>query len=416
MNSKPVKVVVGLALVLILMAGSFGSGFFTGNLYTLSASSLHPATSTPTAVSPSPEPTQGGTPQDLQTLFKPFWETWQILHDKYVDQPLDNVSLMRGAIGGMMNSLGDQHSGYMTPQEYSDANVSINGKYTGIGAWVDSTGDYLVIVSPMKGFPAQKAGLQPGDEIRAVDGVDMTGINPELVRLKVIGPAGSSVHLSIFRTGQDKLLEFDIVRENIVIPSVTGEIIHDNIAYVTITTFGDTTATDLHKILGEVMAKNPKGLILDLRNNGGGYLNTAIDVASEFISSGVIVYEQYGDGTRQTFEAKPDGLATDIPMVVLVNEGSASASEIVAGAIQDQGRGKLVGVKTYGKGSVQQWIPLTDDQGAVRVTVAKWLTPNNLTIHKVGLTPDVIVERTSDDYKTGKDPQLDAAINLLLNQ
>jgi len=416
MNSKPVKVVVGLALVLILMAGSFGSGFFTGNLYTLGASSLHPATSTPTAVSPSPEPTQGGTPQDLQTLFKPFWETWQILHDKYVDQPLDNVSLMRGAIGGMMNSLGDQHSGYMTPQEYSDANVSINGKYTGIGAWVDSTGDYLVIVSPMKGFPAQKAGLQPGDEIRAVDGVDMTGINPELVRLKVIGPAGSSVHLSIFRTGQDKLLEFDIVRENIVIPSVTGEIIHDNIAYVTITTFGDTTATDLHKILGEVMAKNPKGLILDLRNNGGGYLNTAIDVASEFISSGVIVYEQYGDGTRQTFEAKPDGLATDIPMVVLVNEGSASASEIVAGAIQDQGRGKLVGVKTYGKGSVQQWIPLTDDQGAVRVTVAKWLTPNNLTIHKVGLTPDVIVERTSDDYKTGKDPQLDAAINLLLNQ
>jgi len=416
MNSKPVKVVVGLALVLILMAGSFGGGFFTGHVYTLGASSLLPATSTPTAVSPSPVPTQNGTPQDLQTLFTPFWETWQILHDRYVDQPLDNVSLMRGAITGMMNSLGDQHSGYMTPQEYSDANVSINGKYTGIGAWVDATGEYLVIISPMKGFPAEKAGLLPGDEIRSVDGVDMTGINPELVRLKVIGPAGSNVQLSIFRSGQDNLLEFNIVRENIVIPSVTGEIIHDNIAYVTITTFGDTTATDLHKVLEDLMVKNPKGLILDLRNNGGGYLNTAIDVASEFISSGVIVYEQYGDGTRQTFEAKPDGLATEIPMVVLVNEGTASASEIVAGAIQDHARGKLVGVKTYGKGSVQQWIPLTNDQGAVRVTVAKWLTPNNRTIHKIGLTPDVIVERTSEDYKAGKDPQLDAAVNLLITK
>jgi carboxyl-terminal processing protease len=247
-----------------------------------------------------------------------------------------------------------------------------------------------------------------------VDGVDMTGINPELVRLKVIGPAGSSVHLSIFRTGSDKLLEFDIIRENIVIPSVTGEILKNNIAYVTITTFGDTTAADLHKVLGELMAKQPKGLILDLRNNGGGYLDTAIDVASEFIGSGVIVYEQYGDGTRQTFEAKPGGLATEIPMLVLVNEGSASASEIVAGAIQDHKRGILVGVTTYGKGSVQQWVPLTEDQGAVRVTIAKWLTPNERAIQIIGLTPDVVVERTIDDFKAGKDPQLDAAVNLLL--
>ena len=414
MNNKPVRIVMVVFLVTVLMAGSFGGGFFTGHLYTVGSSALTQATPTTTSLDATPGATQAATPEDLQTLFKPFWEAWQIVHDKYVDQPLDNTALMRGAIIGMMNSLGDQHSSYMTPQEFSDANISINGTYQGIGAWVDETGDYLTVVSPMKGFPAEKAGLQPGDEIRAVDGVDMTGINPKLVRLKVMGPAGSSVHLSIYRTGSDKLLEFDIVRENILIPSVTGEITKDNIAYVTITTFGDTTAADLHKVLGDLMAKSPKGLILDLRNNGGGYLNAAIDVASEFIGSGVIVYEQYGDGTRQTFEAKPGGLAIEIPMVVLVNEGSASASEIVAGAVQDHGRGKLVGVTTYGKGSVQQWIPLSDDQGAVRVTVAKWLTPNNRTIHKIGLTPDEVVKRTTDDIKASKDPQLDAAVNLLL--
>jgi carboxyl-terminal processing protease len=414
MNNKPVRVVLISFLVVILMAGSFSGGFISGHFYTTSNPSLFGSTPTNTASTTS-EATQSATPQDLQTLFKPFWEAWQIVHDKYVDQPVDNTALMRGAITGMMNSLGDQHSSYMNPQEFSDANVSINGKYTGIGAWVDTTGEYLTVVSPMKGFPAEKAGLQPGDEIRAVDGVDMTGINPELVRLKVVGPAGSSVHLSIYRSGSDKLLEFDIIREDIVIPSVTGEITKDNIAYVSITTFGDTTAADLHKVLEELMPKQPKGLILDLRNNGGGYLNAAIDVASEFIGSGVIVYEQYGDGTRQTFEAKPGGLATEIPMVVLVNEGSASASEIVAGAIQDHGRGKLLGVTTYGKGSVQQWIPLSEDQGAVRVTIAKWLTPNDRTIHKIGLTPDVVVERTIDDIKAGKDPQLDAAVKLLLN-
>jgi carboxyl-terminal processing protease len=405
MNNKPVRIVLISFLVVVLMAGSFSGGVIAGHYLTVSNPSLSGSTSVAS---------QAGTPQDLQTLFAPFWEAWQIVHDKYVDQPVDNTALMQGAITGMMNSLGDQHSSYMTPQEFSDANVSINGKYTGIGAWVDTTGTYLTVVSPMKGFPAEKVGLQPGDEIRAVDGVDMTSINPELVRLKVIGPAGSSVHLSIFRTGSDKLLEFDIIRENIVIPSVTGEILKNNIAYVTITTFGDTTAADLHKVLGELMAKQPKGLILDLRNNGGGYLDTAIDVASEFIGSGVIVYEQYGDGTRQTFEAKPGGLATEIPMLVLVNEGSASASEIVAGAIQDHKRGILVGVTTYGKGSVQQWVPLTEDQGAVRVTIAKWLTPNERAIQIIGLTPDVVVERTIDDFKAGKDPQLDAAVNLLL--
>ena len=413
LRNKAVLVILVLLLAGILVSGSFAGGFVAGH-FMPGGTSVFPSF-LPVATT-TVDTTQGDTPPDLQTLFKPFWETWQILHDNYVDQPLDNTALMRGAITGMMESLGDQHSSFMDPQEYSDANVSLNGKYEGIGAYVDTTGDYLTIVNPMKGFPAEKAGLQPGDEIRFIDGVDMTGINPELVRLKVIGPAGSKVHLSIFRSEVDQILDFDIVRESINIPSVTGEITEDNLAYVTITTFGDDTSSDLRRILVDLMPQKPKGLILDLRDNGGGYLNTAIEVASQFIGDGVIMYEQYGDGTKDTYTAQKGGLATDIPMVVLVNEFSASASEIVAGAMQDRGRAQLVGVTTYGKGSVQSWIPLSDDQGAVRVTIAKWLTPDGNTIHEIGLTPDVVIERTTDDYKAGLDPQLDAAIALLLKQ
>ena len=410
-KNKVVQVILVLFLAGILVSGSFAGGFIAGQILPVGNSVLPLLQPTATIVV---DTTQGETPQDLQTLFKPFWESWQIVHDSYVDQPLDDTSLMRGAITGMMESLGDKHSGYMDPQEYSDANISINGKYEGLGAYVDTTGDYLTIINPMKGFPAEKAGLMPGDEVRAINGEDMTGINPELVRLKVIGPAGSSVHLSVYRSDGDQILEFDIVRENINIPSVTGEITKDNLAYVTITTFGDETTSDLRRILKELMPQKPKGLILDLRDNGGGYLTTAIEVASEFIGDGVIMYEQYGDDTRETYDAIKGGQATDIPMIVLVNEFSASASEIVAGAIQDRGRAQLLGVTTYGKGSVQNWIPLSDDQGAIRVTVAKWLTPNGNTIHEIGLTPDVVVERTSEDYKAGLDPQLDAAIAILL--
>lgn len=413
LKNKIVRVILVLFLAGFLVTSSFAGGFVAGHFYPVE-NSFFP--SVLPDVTKTVDTAQAGTPQDLQTLFKPFWESWQILHDNYVDQPLDNTALMRGAISGMMQSLGDQHSSYMDPQEYKDANISINGKYEGIGAWVDTTGEYLTITNPMKGSPAEKAGLQPGDEIRAIDGEDMTGINPELVRLKVIGPAGSKVHLSVKRIDVEQLIEFDIVRENINIPSVTGEITEDNLAYINITTFGDDTTPDLRRILGDLMSQNPKGLILDLRDNGGGYLNTAIEVASEFIGEGVIMYEQYGDGTRDTYTAQKGGQATEIPMVVLVNEFSASASEIVAGALQDRGRAQLVGVTTFGKGSVQNWIPLSDDQGAIRVTIAKWLTPDGNTIHEIGLTPDVVVERTTDDIKAGLDPQLDAAVALLLKQ
>jgi carboxyl-terminal processing protease len=300
----------------------------------------------------------------------------------------------------------------MNPQEYKDANASIAGNYEGIGAYVDSSGDYLTIISPIKGSPAEKAGLHAGDQIVGIDGEDMTGINPELVRQKVLGPAGTTVTLTIKRANVEKPFDVQITRATITIASVEYEMKGD-IAYIKLNTFGETTTDELKKALKELMANNPKGLILDLRNNGGGYLQTSVEVASQFVGEGTIVTEKYGDGKEDKYDAQPGGLALNIPMVVLVNEGTASASEIVAGAIQDYGRGKLVGVKTYGKGSVQIWTPLSDNQGAVRITIAKWLTPKGRTIHKVGLTPDVVVEMTNSDFDTGKDPQLDKALELL---
>ena len=183
-----------------------------------------------------------------------------------------------------------------------------------------------------------------------------------------------------------------------------------------ITTFGDKTTAELKTTLETLMAQNPKGLILDLRNNGGGYLQTAVEVASQFLPKDqIVLYEQYGNGQKDSYTSLGGGLATDIPMVVLINEGSASASEIVAGALQDLGRAKLVGVVSYGKGSVQTWTELSNGQGAVRVTVAKWLTPSGRTIHKLGLTPDVYVSMTEEDYNNKLDPQLDAAIQTLLS-
>ncbi|MDP2995230.1 MAG: S41 family peptidase [Anaerolineales bacterium] len=409
MQNKTLRSVLIVFVAIILVVCVFGSGFVVGNF----VPTLKPAF-VPTLPA-TPGDNQGGTPTDLQSQFAPFWQAWDLVHQNYVDQPVDETKLVQGAIRGMLDALGDPHTGYWTPQETTDANMSMQGEYDGIGAYVDTRGDYLTITKPISGYPAEQAGLQMGDQIIAVDGTDVTGMDPDLVRMtKVMGPAGTDVHLTIHREGVDQPLEFTITRAHIVIPSVTSKMLDNNIAYIQITVFGDNTASNFHDQLSQLMAQNPSGMILDLRDNGGGYLDAGIAIASEFIDHGVIVTEQYGDGTKDPHNATPGGLATTIPLVVLVNGNTASASEIVSGAIQDDGRGKLVGVLTYGKGSVQNWIPLSDG-GTARITIAKWLTPNGRTIDKIGLTPEVVVTMTQDDYTAGRDPQLDAAVQLLLH-
>ena len=410
---------IAALIAVILLAGAFSGGFLVGHYLPFSdltaanqgaPSLLEDSTITPSIVQGD---SASATPQDLEALFKPFWETWAIVHAQFVDQPVDDVALMRGAIRGMLESLGDEHTSFMDPQEYTDANAGLEGSYEGIGAYVDTGGDFLTVTSPIPGSPAEKAGLKPGDEIIAIDGEDMTGINPELARRKVLGPAGTVVLLTIRREGTEEPFDVEITRDRINIASVESKMLENDIAYLKLNTFGDTTTRDLKEQLGDLMDQNPKGLILDLRYNGGGYLQTAVEVTSQFISDGVVLYEQYGDGRKDSYDAIRGGLALDIPMVVLINKGSASASEIVAGALQDYDRAQLVGETSYGKGSVQNWIPLEDNQGAVRVTIAKWLTPEGRTIHKLGLTPDVIVELTDEDAAAERDPQLDKAIELL---
>jgi carboxyl-terminal processing protease len=325
---------------------------------------------------------------------------------------VDEEKMMQGAIRGMMESLDDPHSAYMDPVEYDDAQAPLEG-YSGIGAWVNTEGEYLTIAEPMKDSPAEVAGLRAGDQIIAIDGEDMTDTLPELARQKILGEAGTQVILTVIREGIEEPFDIPITRAQITIPSIEYRMLDNDIAYVSLNTFSNATGDELHSALQELLAQNPQGLILDLRYNSGGYLDAAIQVGSEFLPDGVITYEEYGDGSRDTFNVIENGIATQIPMVVLVNEWSASASELVAGALQDRGRARLVGETTFGKGTVQNWIPLSGNEGAVRVTIARWLTPNERNVTDTGLTPDVEVVISDADAEADIDTQLDKAIELL---
>jgi carboxyl-terminal processing protease len=309
---KTLKVALIVLTILFVGLASFSGGFAAGHFLPINSVPFGAPFEPINPPTPSAEQNDA-TPGELQALFTPFWEAWNIIHEQYVDQPVDDLALMQGAIHGMIEALGDQHSSYMDPVTFQAASDELSGAYEGIGAYVDTGGDYLTVTSPIPGSPADKADLRPGDQFIAIDGEDMTGVDPELARRKVIGPAGTTVHLSIKRENVAEPLEFDIVREKIVIESASGKMLDDGIAYVQVTTFGDKTTPELKTTLEDLMAQNPKGLVLDLRNNGGGYLSTAVEVTSQFVDEGVVLYEQYGDGRKNTYEVESGGLATTAP-------------------------------------------------------------------------------------------------------
>lgn len=331
----------------------------------------------------------------------------------FVDQPLDDNALMEGAIRGMISALGDPHTRYADPDEYQSEVDSSAGNYQGIGAYVDVTGDYVKINSTISGSPAEEAGLQSGDLVIALNGKDVTGIDPSVVLLDIRGPEGSSVTLTIQR-GEEEPFDVEIVRRRIETASVEGEMKENNIAYISMEQFGDKTTQELRTVLDDLMKNNPKGLILDLRDNGGGWLNTAIETASEFLPVGTtVLLEKDGDGTETVYKTqRGGGRALDVPMVVLINQNSASASEIVTGALLVHERATIIGKTSYGKGSVQIQ-PELSNGGAVSVTIARWYMPDGTLIHGVGIKPDIEVEYTAEDFENGIDPQLDAAIEFL---
>lgn len=346
-----------------------------------------------------------GQPKDVD--FSSFWDAWKLVTDKYVGQ-YSVQAMVHGAIEGMINSLGDPYSSFMEPGANQTFLEDLSGQIQGIGAEISLKDGKLLIVAPLDGSPAKNAGLKPQDEILEINGLSTSGMSLDEAISKIRGKSGTEVTLLINRADFKTPQEFKIKRAVIVIKSVQWEM-KGNIGYIKITQFGDDTSALAKQAAADIAAKNPHAVILDLRDDPGGYLDAAVDVASLFMNRGVVVKEQYKDGQTQDLQTTLAGTLVKYPVYVLVNEGSASASEIVAGALRDNRGAKIIGKKTFGKGSVQE-LETLKDKSAIRLTIAKWLTPKGKTIDKEGITPDIEVNLSSEDQAAGRDPQLDRAL------
>jgi carboxyl-terminal processing protease len=343
----------------------------------------------------------------VQSQFKVFWEAWNLVESDYVDEStVDEREMTYGAIQGMLSSLDDANTRFSDPVDAVHVEEHIRGSFDGIGVRVELRDGRMTVVAPLEDSPGEKAGLRGGDVITHVNGEDITKhtLN-ESVRL-IRGPRGTKVTLTIERQGQPPF-DVEIIRAEIKIISVRGEMLGD-IAYLKLNNFNANSSDQLTSKVEELLAEDPVGLILDLRNNPGGLLSSAVHVTSQFLSSGVVLREERRDADPQVFAVQSGGIATEIPMVVLVNSGSASASEIVAGALQDTGRAIIIGEKTFGKGTVQT-INRLSDGSILHLTIARWSTPDDRLIEKVGLEPDIVIELTDDDRASDRDPQLERA-------
>jgi carboxyl-terminal processing protease len=347
-------------------------------------------------------PVQRATPSDLRDRFKIYWETWNLVEKSFFrTQPLEPDEMVYASIEGMLKSLGDDYTYFQRPEEAEQSRESMSGEFEGIGAYIEWKDGQLVIVSPIEGSPAEKSGIQAGDVVLKVDGAELA---PQLASLDVDaatqkarslirGPRGSQVKLTISRPSTDEILEMEITRATLPQISVQQKLLDNGIAYIQLTQFTGTTISQLDAALKSLLPQKPSGIILDLRNNPGGLLPTAREVIGRFVGEGTALYEEFGNGRfddLSVIRSGNDPRAFDTPMVVLVNGGAASASEIVAGALRDHRRAILLGEKTFGKGSVQSVNRLSDGSSA-RITIAQWLTPNKDQIHKVGITPEQVV-------------------------
>ncbi|MDP7620242.1 MAG: S41 family peptidase, partial [Dehalococcoidia bacterium] len=360
-----------------------------------------------------PQPEVG---EEVESKLEVFWEAWDRVQKNYYEGPLDPRELVEGATRGMVRSTGDDYTDWVDAESAQIDRQRLEGEFEGIGATVELTEDGVIrIVRPLPGSPAEEAGLQPNDLVLAVDGVATKGKSLEELIREVRGPAGTTVILTIQSESETQTRDVAVVRRAIVIPSVVSKSV-DEFGYVRLSNFGAKTTGELRDSIRELRSNGAEGLILDLRNNPGGFLNTAVDVAGEFFPSGTLVVSEKSrtEGDVE-FKSSRRGTAEDLPVVVLINGGSASASEIVAGAIKDHGRGKLLGTTTFGKGSVQIPFELRDNS-VVRITVAIWETPGGTHLDGVGIEPDFKIDGDAAELGGDDDPYLEAARRVLRGQ
>ncbi|MCA9952012.1 MAG: S41 family peptidase [Anaerolineales bacterium] len=356
----------------------------------------------------------GEMPAEAEEAFAPLWEVYSLVQTRYFERPIDNELLAEGAINGMLAALDDPYSRYLSPADEAAERDSMQGEISGIGVEITSEDGFLTVISPIEGSPAEAAGLVPGDRILEADGISLLDLDVGEAAQIVRGPVGTSVLLVIERDGET--FDLEVMRDIIKIASVRGEILEDNIAYLRLSQFSFDTAVEVEKILKELLAENPAGLIVDVRRNPGGSLQTVVDVADQFLTEGPVLVQDFGAENKRTFSADDNDLAEEIPLVILIDEGSASASEVLAGAIRDRGRGILLGQTSFGKGTVQTWHELSN-QGGLRITIARWLTPDENWINKTGLDPDIFIPLP--EFEEGvdfEDTQLQAAIDYLLGK
>lgn len=388
-------IVLSLTLVLTVGTGAFAVGFSAGS----QGSPIRPLGEVLSGVLPGVN--EASPPIGQEEKWELFLEVWEIVSKEFYKQPMDQDAMMRGAIRGMLETLGDPHTTLLDPATSKRAREQTKQKFQGIGARIEFQEGTITINSVFPGSPAKSGGLKPGDIISAVDGTSVDGETAEQVALRIRGPAGTDVVLTIKR-GDEEPFDLTLTRAEIKIPSLSSQMLEGNVGYIRLWGFGALTADDLRETLQTMIDSETPGLILDLRDNPGGLLGAAIRVTEEFLQQGtVVLYEEQAQQQLRPYRVRREGLALDIPLVVLVNERSASASEIVAGALAHYDRAVIIGQRTYGKGTVQLPHDLKDGS-QLRVTIARWLTPGKESISDVGISPSIeivaeVTEPVEDD-------------------
>lgn len=349
--------------------------------------------------------------------FDLFWKIWDLVKNDHINGSIEDQKIFYGALAGVAQSADDPYTVFMDPELTKIFSSDLSGEFEGIGAEIGMNKDkQLVVVAPLPGSPAEKAGLVANDAILKIDDKDTAGLSVDEAVVLIRGPKGSSVKLTVYHEGALDTQEVSIVRDVIHIENIKYKLIEHNgkrISYISIAQFDENSSKDFAAQANKVLLDSPDSLIIDLRNNPGGLLTSSVDIASQFILEGTIVSEKNNKGESHTYRSTGSGILAGMPkVVVLINEGSASASEILAGALQDTNKAILIGEQSFGKGSVQDYRQFPDGS-SLKITVAKWFTPHDNSIDKEGITPNILVPMNYEDYQAKRDPQLDKALEEL---